>query len=519
MRGRAAVAVVVTALGLVAAVTPADGTEHQVNPATGVALSPCFSDDHGLPVVRSIRLSRSTVDVTERAQRVEVIVDVVDTGGPGTASGVSSVTLYEGLEPMRRATDGTWRTTLRAPQGSSPGSTYLYAVATDRVGNSSPGPGPHGYTPEPHAVLQVVSAAAPDEHAPGLRRVRLSRTTVDALSDRRTVDVSVAARDRESGVFSVSGWLVRDGDDGRTHEVRLRLVSGDSHRGRWAGRVVVPLWAHGGRWRPAFFARDRFGHGRALLGVSDDAGALVPRLRVRSGPDSAPPVLRSVSVAPTRVDVRAGSHTVVVDVRARDHQSGVAAVELEVDGTQVTDLPARLVDGTRRDGTWRVALKVSTCAVAGDWIVRVVGITDRRGRRYDGYSHPYTSGRTLTVVNTDRVVPDIASQTVGSGSVEVEFTEDVVGVGPASAQLTYSQYGFFDFPGTPLAGGWQCRDAQGAASSCLTGPVRTAVFVPEAPLPSTGAFLAVLNPEHILDVTDLAGNPAGTARRLVSRPR
>ncbi len=510
MRARAAA--VVTALCLVAAVTPADGTEHPVNPLTGVALSPCFSADHGIPVVRSIRLSRSTVDVTERAQTVEVIVDVVDTGGPGDASGVTSVTLYEGLEPMHRTADGTWRTSLRARQGSSPSNLYLYAVATDRAGNSSPGPGPYGYTPEPQAVLQVVSAAAPDDHDPRLRRVRLSRTTVDALSARRTVEVSVLARDHESGVFAVSMWLVHD--DGRTPEVRLRRVSGDKHRGRWAGRVRVPFWASAGRWRPAFSAQDRFGRLRLLTAASDDAGLPLPKLRVRSGADSVPPTLRSVSLAPSTVDVRAGSRTVVIDVRARDDQSGVAAVELDVDAPSGTiTLPTRLTAGTRRNGLWRASLAVSSCAAAADLVVRVAGITDRRGLRYNGYNHPTASGRTLTVVNADRVVPAIASQAADTGSVHVVFTEDVVGISATSAPV-YASRPLFDH-GNPVAGSWQCADLNGATADCLRGPVRTAVFVADQPFPASySGPVAVVNPEHVLDVTDLAGNPAGDARRI-----
>jgi hypothetical protein len=486
---------------------------HPVNPVTGVALSPCFSADHGNPVVRSIRVTRTTIDVTEHAQTVQVIVDVMDTGGPGAASGVASVMLYETFTPMRRAADGTWRATLRTPRGASPGSTYLYVVATDRVGNNSPGPGPHGYTPEPHAVMRVVSASS-DSHDPGLRRVRLSRTTVDALSHQRTVVVSVLARDSESGVLSVTARLEKVDHRGRTPDVRLRRVSGDAHRGRWAAAVVVPVWAPGGRWRPAFSAYDRFGHLGFVLGASDSGGDPLPQLHVRSAPDADPPVLKALSLAPATVDVGTEPGTVVVDVLARDTQSGVGAVELEVHGTDVTQQPARLIAGTRREGTWRTTLWLSTCALAGDWDVRVARITDRRGHRYNGYSHPATSGRTLTVVNGDRAVPTIAGQTVGTDSVTVVFTEDVVGVSPASAQMTYAQGGFYGFPGTPLAGSWQCADALGATSSCLTGPVRTAVFTPDAPLPSLGAFATVLNPEHVLDVTDLAGNPAGGARRI-----
>jgi hypothetical protein len=213
------------------------------------------------------------------------------------------------------------------------------------------------------------------------------------------------------------------------------------------------------------------------------------------------------------VDVRTGARTVVIDTRAADEQSGVASVEVEVDGAHVTHLPARLVAGTRRHGTWRTTLRLSACAVAGSWIVRVVGITDRRGRRYDGYQHPTTSGRNLGVVNGDRAVPTMASQTVDDHGVRVAFTEDVVGISGTSAGIYYNPYGF-DSLGSRLTGGWQCADVSGAAVDCLRGPTRTATFVSDQPLPPGGSYVTVINPEHVLDVTDLAGNPYGDARRI-----
>jgi hypothetical protein len=216
-------------------------------------------------------------------------------------------------------------------------------------------------------------------------------------------------------------------------------------------------------------------------------------------------------VAPNAVDVRRKGRTVVVDVRATDAQSGVAAVDLEV-GTLTTPLPARLVAGTRHDGVWRTTLEVGRCDVAGDWMVRVASIADRRGHAYDGYAHPDGVAGALTVVNADRVAPTIASQKEDTDSLQVDFTEDVVGIGDTGAAV-YSAASPLGL-GDRLTGSWQCADAAGAQADCLRGPVRTATFAADQPFPAGSRPGLVLNPEHVLDVTDLAGNPAGDARRV-----
>ena len=61
-------------------------------------------------------------------------------------------------------------------------------------------------------------------------------------------------------------------------------------------------------------------------------------------------------------------------------------------------------------------------------------------------------------------------------------------------------------PVAPIPGTWTCRDAAGTTVDCTTGAVRTATWTPAALL-VPGVYVADLNPEHTLDVTDLAGNP------------
>ena len=83
----------------------------------------------------------------------------------------------------------------------------------------------------------------------------------------------------------------------------------------------------------------------------------------------------------------------------------------------------------------------------------------------------------------------------------LDFDEDVTGITPSSAPVIAAD------GGAPVAGAWTCTDATGATTGCATGTVRRAAFTPA--VPTTSQLFVLLNPEHSLGVTDLAGNPAG----------
>jgi hypothetical protein len=60
--------------------------------------------------------------------------------------------------------------------------------------------------------------------------------------------------------------------------------------------------------------------------------------------------------------------------------------------------------------------------------------------------------------------------------------------------------------GSALGGSWTCRDVGGGDIGCGIGPFRVAVWRPLSRLAS-GDYMVAVNPEHVLDVTDMHGNP------------
>jgi len=90
----------------------------------------------------------------------------------------------------------------------------------------------------------------------------------------------------------------------------------------------------------------------------------------------------------------------------------------------------------------------------------------------------------------------------------------VTGVSDASA-LVYT--------GTPeqpyvlnqrLDGRWTCKDAAAQPTDCAGTAVRSAEFTPAAPLRAGMGYEVRLNPEFVLDLRDLAGNPVDRQTRL-----
>ena len=110
-----------------------------------------------------------------------------------------------------------------------------------------------------------------------------------------------------------------------------------------------------------------------------------------------------------------------------------------------------------------------------------------------------------------------------AGPIKVTFTEDVNGITFPSA-VVRQLLGDPELDADPntlgpvLAGTWTCETHGSAVTDCETGQVRTAKFAPLDPLEESSYYTVILNPEFLLGVTDLAGNPV-IAEDLTVRTR
>jgi hypothetical protein len=344
--------------------------------------------------------------------------------------------------------------------------------------------------------------------------VEISPGLVDVTGSAARVRVRIDARDATSGVQDVQLSLSREGASVfAKHQVDLRRVAGTPRAGRWKGHLDLPQGTRRGWWVAEVTVGDRTQLWRSYhskLRATRPPG--LRAVRVVSIRAWLPPEVTTTRTSARVIDIRTAPATVVIEARIRDAGSGVATAAAWILRGLIYEyeVPLRLISGTRNDGLWRGSWTATTCQVLPEVRTVRVAATDRASNR----GVPGPAEPSLEVQNDDHAGPWIPNRELTSTTASLTFSEDVYGITEASAQL-------FDYAaaaGSPaLSGQWRCENHTGVLVDCQTGPVRTARFLPDAPFPARYLGL-IINPEHVLDVTDGAGNPYLQANSSIGVP-
>ena len=431
-----------------------------------VPVNDCWSTDNGLPAVTELHLGEDSVDTTTGPVTVPVTARAVDTGGPGPATGVTSIGVFVGVVAKPKiggdnqivrltpSPDGTWTGLVTVPQWGvhEPVWRVHQLYVQDAAGNLRVMTLDQLVAAEMSPELSITSTRDIDE--PGVADVTVSPRRVDVRRGARWVQLGVRAVNETSGVRAVT-----------VGQTVLHRVSGTTTDGWWRGRVRVHRFDHAGRYRLTVRVTDAAGFLRvAWWGPLRDHG-LPWYYDVRSMPDQRSPRVVTAGLARSAVDVRTGDGSVAVTVRATDRDSGVSTVRAVLrdrSGSWRRSAVLSLRAGTRRDGIWRGALVLPRCqTVAGDYTLEI-RVRDRAGqvRTRSGL------GR-LSVRAADHQAPGwtVSQEFESSRNLAVAFTEPVTG-------LTQDTLSLRRLSGDPAAvpGAWQCRDDAGAPADCATGP-------------------------------------------------
>ena len=512
-QGLAALSAVALTVGLWSVVP---GVPSQAEP-----LSDCWDSDNGDPLLTSVSLSPAEVDVTSARQTVTITAAAEDTGGPGPATGMRRLDAYVvdrwgeyHRVGMTAGAPGEWSGALTIPRWAAPGAWRIDSVElVDRTGQqvSYGGENSRDLAAVPGVHRVRVTSAVTDSTAPVLTGFSMRPDSVDTRNGSHYVRFTARARDDETGVAQVAVTLFAPHEEDGAGVV-LHKVRGTAHTYR--GRVLMRRWIPDGTWQVwAVWLVNRTGRTKIVRNGALGRLGFERDLRVVSGHESTPPGLVALRRGPAAVDVRVTAARVTLTVRARDARSGVRSVYAGFGGRVRADTRMRLVSGTRRDGVWRGTATFDPCpSVSGDWPVWV-GLEDRAGN-LSNYSATRLRklGMPAGVQVTAR--PDALPPTVRGmgyqvpldGPFRLTFPQAVNGITAESATVRQYHFDSDEPPGPVLSGRWRCRTAASALTSCSTGRVRIARFWPDAPL-HPGGYAVEVNPEHSLEVTDLAGNP------------
>ena len=505
--------VLIGAAALVAASQTAVGAT-----AADVPAPTCYPvTDNGDPVLTSLDFSPRAVDSRNGAQTMTFTATAEDTGGPGAPTGVargwvrvsydnSDTENWTLVAPLEPDGSGALKASLTILPSFQSGTRWVSLRLEDAVGNSS-----IYRTADLERMglpTTFTATTTPESMKPSVRSVRLSSATIDTRRHARTLTLRIRATD-DSGIATVRAWLW--GSPIRSSTAHPRLVSGTTTDGTWLGRIRVPRWQGNSTAKLAIELTDVVGRFRLFGPKALKAIGEPGTVRILSRQDSDAPkmTLRSVTRS---LDLRAGGRAVTVTVRVTDRGSGVRRISLSLFGPESGNgagsmgATFRRVSGTKHDGIWKATATLPPCeAVPGTWNLYV---TAADATNFTSLPKP----RSVAVANFDVLRPTVSGfgdVVRTAGPLKVAFSEDVVGVNGENA-LVHVGYSLREFAGddpSPIAGSWACQNAAGATVDCTSGPVRTAAFTPtSAMLPGTNHTL-VLNREHHLGITDLAGNP------------
>ncbi len=495
----AVLAVTLVAAPVVGGVSMASARSGRTAPGV---VNGCWSSDNGYPVLTRLTVSPRTV---EQGQTFTITASAHDVGGPGPATGISSVEVdypdIGGGIMLARQADGTYvgrASFARVDTTLGPHSAW-YAMVTDRAGNRHQIPENELASQGFDTTVDVVPSTA--ETTPPL----VSHVSIPTRADGRhggRITVTARVTDTGSGVASVVFDLLIPRGDSTDRYRRMRLVPGttDTYRGsfrlpHWGGTAVSTYRLQ------YIYATDRAGNHE--LKQENKA------IQVRRRPDTTKPRLVGhlwIRGGARTLDLRTHARTVTLMGRFTDTGSGVRYVGLHAWHTGLSgfgDLhalgPATRVAGNRYHGTWAQRFRARPCDAAGNgvWLFAPQVFMDAVhmvGR--------FTEGDVLRggkILADDHIPPRYGFRSSG-GSIRFHFSESVRGLTGASALVT-------DPDDNPVPGTWTCATAAGAAADCARGPLITAVFTPDTPGGGTSTARFRFNPDRHIDIVDLHRNP------------
>jgi hypothetical protein len=177
--------------------------------------------------------------------------------------------------------------------------------------------------------------------------------------------------------------------------VDTTLDSGTTSDGTWSCTLTVPIGAEPGNWGLIVLISD-VGYASRMYGSAELTAASLPAsFNVVSTWDQQAPSFKSLTVAPTSVNVANGAQTITVSAGLTDDRSGIAQFDFYAtspSGQQVgCSSSAPTSGGTTLDGTWNCTFAVPADAEAGTWRI-TVRATDQ-AFNYQTYG-PQSDGKT-----------------------------------------------------------------------------------------------------------------------------
>lgn len=308
--------------------------------------------DNAAPWIVSIDMSRSQVDASSSAQKVDLTMRITD-GLMGVSPSQSTCgVIHEasrqqtGMGSFSRvsgdAIDGVYKCTVTIPLQGATGRWGLAISTWDTVGNRSEFdqfPDRQAFYGAPILDLKqdfwITNVGLGDNYSPRIIEPKISATSIDTSTSDKSISVNMNITDDLSGVVGANcsvGHKQIEFLDGKYGRGDAKQISGTNTNGVWSCTMLLPKNAGQGKWIVNLRSWDKTGKSYSLASsptnpnqwvVDDIQSWHVPapitskeiNYFTQTAPgDDTPPVLQSIAITPTTIDASSKDQTITATV-------------------------------------------------------------------------------------------------------------------------------------------------------------------------------------------------------------
>ena len=297
--------------------------------------------------------------------------------------------------------------------------------------------------------VPYLAAQDSDVTPPSLVEFDFNPKMIDVTAGPQSVTVTARVTDDLSGATFGFFLNFRSPTGNQFHQGFVFLIAGSELDGTYSGTVQIPQYVESGTWTAFVFSLGDSAGNQVSLSDTNLADAGFPTdLEVVSIPDTTPPTIADMTIAPPLIDVSSGDQIVTIDLRLTDDLSGLSSFHsLDVQspsGQQRHFQAFSLISGTPTDSIWRANRSLPQYSEDGIWSINGVGVADRAGnRRFFSRADLTDMGfpTTFTVVSVPEdtmapqlngltFIPSVIDTSAGPQNVNVsiDLSDDLAGV-------------------------------------------------------------------------------------------
>lgn len=302
---------------------------------------------------------------------------------------------------------------------------------------------------------------ASDTTPPSLADIILSDTSIDIGGGETSFDVTLQLTDDLSGLAS-AGKLAAEirfvSPSGQILDATYYdgPISGTVLDGNYQTVVSLGPFSEAGTWIVEYaHLTDDAGNQTFLDPTNSPKLAATSFQVINPNSDVSPPILKSISLSDTSIDIGAGETSFDVTLQLADNLIGLAAAGYLAAEIRFVSPSGQIADatyydgpisGTALDGTYRTTVSLSSFAEAGTWTVQYAHLTDKAGNQtfLDGPSTALLQPVSFTVSGaaSDSTPPKLESLKVVSGNLKSDGSSEF----QISAHLTDDKSGIAEDP-------------------------------------------------------------------------